>query len=196
MEFEQIKARYLAGETDLKAETKFLYDTQGVNAVYDFARTLDEEIGAAPYNLVMLYAEKLEAQKNALQINEREATKTALAKAALEAEKAYKQAEQKRFSENLTTSRNAPMEDLVKPAPPQLFPNMGIVDNTLAEPDIRNPGDRESGPVNERIGGGGLANLGDSRIKQILEAGKKNPKMVLIIAAGIALIAYFYFKKK
>jgi hypothetical protein len=183
--------RYLAGETDLKAETKFLYDTQGVQAVYSFARYLDENVGAAPYNLVMLYAEKLEAQKNAIQINEVEATKSALAKAALEAEKAYKQSEQVKFAESLTTSKNAPMQDLVKPAPPQLFPNMGIVQNERGE------GGRIGGP---RIGGstdgGGLANLGDKRIKEILEAGKKNPKTVLIIAAGIALIAYFYFKKK
>jgi hypothetical protein len=184
MEFEQIKARYLAGETDLKAETKFLYDTQGLNAVYNFARSLDEEIGAAPYNLVMLYAEKLEAQKNAIQVNQTEVQKTALAKAALEAEKAYKQAEQIRFSESLTTSKNAPMQDIVKPAPPALFPNMGIVENKG-----RIGGATEGGS-------GGLANLGDVRIREILEAASKNKKTILIVAAGLALIAYFYFKKK
>jgi hypothetical protein len=194
MNFEEIKARYMAGDTDLKAETKFLYDTQGINAVYDFARSLDEEIGAAPYNLVMMHADKLEAQKNALQINQQEAQRIALAKAAQEAEKAYKQSEQIRFAESLTTSKNTPMQDLVKPAPPQLFPNMGIIDNTLAAPDVRNPGGRIGGATEG--GSGGLANLGDVRIKEILEAGKKNPKTVLVIAAGLALIAYFYFKKK
>ena len=85
------------------------------------------------------------------------------------------------------------MQDLVKPAPPQLFPNMGIVQNERGE------GGRIGGP---RIGGateggsGGLANLGDVRIKEILEAASKNKKTILVVAAGLALIAYFYFKKK
>ena len=177
MDFEQIKARYLAGETDLKAETKFLYDTQGINAVYDFARTLDEEIGAAPYNLVMLYAEKLEAQKNAIQVNQTEVQKTALAKAALEAEKAYKQAEQIRFAESLTTSKNAPMQDIVKPAPPALFPNMGIVENKK--------------PIS-----GGVYFESEDYLTKIAKAASENKKTILVVAAGLALIAYFYFKKK
>jgi hypothetical protein len=66
---EQILERYKAGETDLKAETAFVFKTQGAAAAFDFARFFDEQIGSEPYLKIMGYIEKLEADAIAPKVN-------------------------------------------------------------------------------------------------------------------------------
>jgi hypothetical protein len=173
MTFEEILDRYKAGETDLFQESKFLYQTQGIQAVYDFARSFDEAIGAEPYDKIMKYAAQFVADENEVKLNQKAAQEIAMQKAAKTQEKAAKQAENARMASVLTESKNAPLKEIVDINKAELFPVMGIR------------------PTNEV----GVKIKPDAPAEAIIIQ-KATPKNVLFIALGLLIIAYFYYNKK
>lgn len=173
MTFEEILDRYKAGETDLFQESKFLYQTQGIQAVYDFARSFDEAIGAEPYDKIMKYAAQFVADENEVKLNQKAAQEIAMQKAAKTQEKAAKQAENARMASVLTESKNAPLKEIVDINKAELFPVMGIR------------------PTNEV----GIKIKPDAPAEAIIIQ-KATPKNVLFIALGLLIIAYFYYNKK
>lgn len=173
MTFEEILDRYKAGETDLFQESKFLYQTQGIQAVYDFARSFDEAIGAEPYDKIMKYAAQFIADENEVKLNQKAAQEIAMQKAAKTQEKAAKQAENARMASVLTESKNAPLKEIVDINKAELFPVMGIR------------------PTNEV----GIKIKPDAPAEAIIIQ-KATPKNVLFIALGLLIIAYFYYNKK
>ena len=132
MNFEEIKERYLAGETDLKAETKFLFDTQGSQAAFDFARTLDEEIGSEPYLKVIRYIEELEADQLKPKENEAEKQRKALEMAQKMAKKAADSAENKAIAIGSTIVKNAALPDVAIEVKQPLFPKSNIINEVGA----------------------------------------------------------------
>jgi hypothetical protein len=119
-----ITARYLAGETDLKAETAFLFKTQGPAAAYDFARAFDEEVGSEPYLKIMGYIEKLEADAIAPKVNAEEQNRVALELANKMAKKNADMQNNLNLANDITLKRNEPLPDLVTEKEVGLFPSM------------------------------------------------------------------------
>jgi hypothetical protein len=170
---EEIGERFKAGETTLFQESKFLYQTQGIQAVYDFARDFGEKIGAEGEDLIMKYAAQFVADENEVKLNQKAAQEIAMAKAAKTQEKAAKQAENARMASVLTESKNAPLKEIVEINKAELFPVMGIR------------------PANEV----GVKIKPDAPVEAIIIQ-KATPKNVLFIALGLLIIAYFYYNKK
>jgi len=121
-----ITARYLAGETDLSAETAFLFKTQGPSAAYDFARAFDEEVGSKPYLLIMGYIEKLEADAIAPKVNAAEQNRVALELANKMAKKNADMQNNLNLANDITLKRNEPLPDLAKENEAPLFPSLGL----------------------------------------------------------------------
>jgi hypothetical protein len=122
----EIIERYKAGETDLKAETAFLFKTQGPQAAYSFARVLDENVGSAPYLLVMSYIEKLEADAIAPKVNAEEQNRVALELANKMAKKNADMQNNLNLANDITLKRNEPLPDLAKENETPLFPSLGL----------------------------------------------------------------------
>ncbi len=80
--FEEIAARYNAGQTDLSNEVKFIMDdpSQGELAALTFARNIDENIGAQAYQKALQHIEAYKLA-NVIKYNERAAIQSQLNKA-------------------------------------------------------------------------------------------------------------------
>jgi hypothetical protein len=166
-----ITARYLAGETDLKAETAFLFKTQGPAAAYDFARAFDEEIGSEPYLKIMGYIEKLEADAIAPKVNAEEQNRVALELANKMAKKNADMQNNLNLANDITLKRNEPLPDLTKENEAPLFPSLGL------RPDLR--GEKGLNPNIETLG-------------EETETAKVSPVLLVSIAA---ILIYFIVKK-
>jgi hypothetical protein len=123
---EQILERYKAGETDLKAETAFVFKTQGAAAAFDFARFFDEQIGSEPYLKIMGYIEKLEADAIAPKVNAAEQNRVALELANKMAKKNADMQNNLNLANDITLKRNEPLPDLTKENEAPLFPSLGL----------------------------------------------------------------------
>jgi hypothetical protein len=123
---EQILERYKAGETDLKAETAFVFKTQGAAAAYDFARFFDENIGSEPYLKIMGYIEKLEADAIAPKVNAAEQNRVALELANKMAKKNADMQNNLNLANDITLKRNEPLPELAKENEATLFPSLGL----------------------------------------------------------------------
>jgi hypothetical protein len=110
MDFNELVRRYNTGETDLIKETTFIYNEQGKNAAYDFARTIDEVIGSGAYNVVMAQISKLETLGKMPQINQKAIIAGELVKQARLREIALKQIEQEQLAKNLQDNKNPKMK--------------------------------------------------------------------------------------
>jgi hypothetical protein len=126
MTSEEILERYKAGETDLKAETAFVFKNQGAAAAYDFARFFDENIGSEPYLKIMGYIEKLEADAIAPKVNAEEQNRVALELANKMAKKNADMAKNLNLANDITLKRNEPLPDLAKENETPLFPSLGL----------------------------------------------------------------------
>jgi hypothetical protein len=118
--------RYRAGETDLSAETAFLFKDQGPAAAYDFARFFDENIGSEPYLKIMGYIEKLEADAIAPKVNAEEQNRVALELANKMAKKNADMQNNLNLANDITLKRNEPLPDLAKENETPLFPSLGL----------------------------------------------------------------------
>jgi hypothetical protein len=123
---EQILERYKAGETDLKAETAFVFKTQGAAAAFDFARFFDEQIGSEPYLKIMGYIEKLEADAIAPKVNAAEQNRVALELANKMAKKNADMQNNLNLANDITLKRNEPLPELTKENEAPLFPSLGL----------------------------------------------------------------------
>lgn len=123
---EQILERYKAGETDLKAETAFVFKTQGAAAAFDFARFFDENIGSEPYLKIMGYIEKLEADAIAPKVNAAEQNRVALELANKMAKKNADMQNNLNLANDITLKRNEPLPELAKENEAPLFPSLGL----------------------------------------------------------------------
>jgi hypothetical protein len=123
---EQILERYKAGETDLKAETAFVFKTQGAAAAFDFARFFDEQIGSEPYLKIMGYIEKLEADAIAPKVNAAEQNRVALELANKMAKKNADMQNNLNLANDITLKRNEPLPELAKENEATLFPSLGL----------------------------------------------------------------------
>jgi hypothetical protein len=123
---EQILERYKAGETDLKAETAFVFKTQGAAAAFDFARFFDENIGSEPYLKIMGYIEKLEADAIAPKVNAAEQNRVALELANKMAKKNADMQNNLNLANDITLKRNEPLPELAKENEATLFPSLGL----------------------------------------------------------------------
>ena len=126
MTSEEILERYKAGETDLKAETAFVFKNQGAAAAYDFARFFDENIGSEPYLKIMGYIEKLEADAIAPKVNAAEQNRVALELANKMAKKNADMQNNLNLANDITLKRNEPLPDLAKENKATLFPSLGL----------------------------------------------------------------------
>lgn len=128
MDFEQIKARYNAGETDLKNETNYILSnpSQGEDAAFAFARVVDEEIGEQAYKKVLGYIEAYQLA-NPLKYNQQAAIQTELKKAAIEQNRAIISDENFNRAEIMTGERNAPAMPLVESVQKPLILNLDRV---------------------------------------------------------------------
>lgn len=177
MNFEEIKARYLAGETNLSAETAFLFKTQGPSAAYDFARQFDEEVGSAPYNLIMGHIEKLEAQAMEPAVNAAEQNRIALELAKKQADKAAASAENKRLADELTLNKNKSLPNPVDVNKTPLFENLPKLTGGLG---MKSPADLNPEIKSGMITAGSLEKLAKSPL--------------VLVAAGLLLV-YFITRK-
>ena len=170
MTFEQIIERHLAGETDLKNETKFIFETQGEAAALDFARGVDEAAGGASFQLVSTYIQKLKAAASAPKYNEKAAAESELYKQSLQRDKMYKQDQERLVRDAIQEERNAPA--------------LPIVDKTKK-------------PLFEReVLSGGLG-LNRDLLKDMKRSEPQEKDNRLYIVAGILLIiAIYYYTKK
>jgi hypothetical protein len=126
MTSEEILERYKAGETDLKAETAFVFKNQGAAAAYDFARFFDENIGSEPYLKIMGYIEKLEADAIAPKVNAAEQNRVALELANKMAKKNADMQNNLNLANDITLKRNEPLPELTKENEAPLFPSLGL----------------------------------------------------------------------
>jgi hypothetical protein len=126
MTSEEILERYKAGETDLKAETAFVFKNQGAAAAYDFARFFDENIGSEPYLKIMGYIEKLEADAIAPKVNAAEQNRVALELANKMAKKNADMQNNLNLANDITLKRNEPLPELAKENEAPLFPSLGL----------------------------------------------------------------------
>jgi hypothetical protein len=126
MTSEEILERYKAGETDLKAETAFVFKNQGAAAAYDFARFFDENIGSEPYLKIMGYIEKLEADAIAPKVNAAEQNRVALELAEKMAKKNADMQNNLNLANDITLKRNEPLPELTKENEAPLFPSLGL----------------------------------------------------------------------
>jgi hypothetical protein len=162
---EQILERYKAGETDLKAETAFVFKTQGAAAAYDFARFFDENIGSEPYLKIMGYIEKLEADAIAPKVNAEEQNRVALELANKMAKKNADMQNNLNLANDITLKRNEPLPELVTEKEAGLFPSLGL------RPDLEK----------------------EVAIKEdVTETAKVSPVLLVSIAA---ILIYFIVKK-
>jgi hypothetical protein len=162
--------RYRAGETDLSAETAFLFKDQGPAAAYDFARFFDENIGSVPYLKIMGYIEKLEADAIAPKVNAEEQNRVALELANKMAKKNTDMAKNLNLANDITLKRNEPLPDLTKENEAPLFPSLGL------RPDLSEKG------LNPNI-----ETLGEET-----ESAKVSPVLLVSIAA---ILIYFIVKR-
>jgi hypothetical protein len=126
MTSEEILERYKAGETDLKAETAFVFKNQGAAAAYDFARFFDENIGSEPYLKIMGYIEKLEADAIAPKVNAAEQNRVALELANKMSKKNADMQNNLNLANDITLKRNEPLPELAKENQATLFPSLGL----------------------------------------------------------------------
>lgn len=136
MSFEELKQRYFAGETNLFAETAFIFNdpTQGEAAVLDFARSLDEEVGAAPYNLVMQHLATLKEKAKGPQFNEKAAADSELYKQSIQRGKVLDMAKNEAIAENVTNTAAMPMRPVALDNKAKLFPD-NVKDQIRQEPE-------------------------------------------------------------
>lgn len=167
-EFSEIVERYNAGQTDLKAETAFIYKTQGEAAAYDFARALDEAIGSKPYNEVMTYTAQLKEAASKPQFNEAAAAQSEMYKQKLVRERIEKQAKEKALSDSMTLQKSQ---------------------------DIGNVVSKNKQPLleGERSGGYGLRKEKDA--PQAVVSEKDNTILYILLAAAAVLLLYTLTKK-
>jgi hypothetical protein len=111
--FEQTVERYNAGQTDLKAETAFIFNSQGEAAAYEFARALDEAIGAKPYSEVMAYTAYLKEQASKPTFNEAAAAQSEMYKQKLVREKIEKQAKEKALADSVALNKSTDLGDVM-----------------------------------------------------------------------------------
>jgi hypothetical protein len=165
MTSEEILERYKAGETDLKAETAFVFKNQGAAAAYDFARFFDENIGSEPYLKIMGYIEKLEADAIAPKVNAAEQNRVALELANKMAKKNADMQNNLNLANDITLKRNEPLPELAKENEATLFPSLGL------RPDLEK----------------------EVAIKEdVTETAKVSPVLLVSIAA---ILIYFIVKK-
>ena len=165
MTSEEILERYKAGETDLKAETAFVFKNQGAAAAYDFARFFDENIGSEPYLKIMGYIEKLEADAIAPKVNAEEQNRVALELANKMAKKNADMQNNLNLANDITLKRNEPLPELVTEKEAGLFPSLGL------RPDLEK----------------------EVAIKEdVTESAKVSPVLLVSIAA---ILIYFIVKK-
>jgi hypothetical protein len=171
MTSEEILERYKAGETDLKAETAFVFKNQGAAAAYDFARFFDENIGSEPYLKIMGYIEKLEADAIAPKVNAEEQNRVALELANKMAKKNADMQNNLNLANDITLKRNEPLPELTKENEAPLFPSLGL------RPDLR--GEKGLNPNIETLG-------------EETQTAKVSPVLLVSIAA---ILIYFIVKK-
>jgi hypothetical protein len=170
MTFEQLMERHLAGETDLKNETKFIFDTQGEAAALDFARGVDEAAGGASFQLVSNYIQKLKAAASAPKYNEKAAAESELFKQSLQRDKMAKQDNERAMRDAIQEERNAPALPIVEKTKKPLFEGKVLT--------------------------GGLG-LDRDRLKDIdLAAPQEKDNRLYIIAGILLIIAIYYYTKK
>ncbi len=166
MTSEEILERYKAGETDLKAETAFVFKNQGPAAAYDFARFFDENIGSEPYLKIMGYIEKLEADAIAPKVNAEEQNRVALELANKMAKKNADMAKNLNLANDITLKRNEPLPDLTKENEAPLFPSLGL------RPDLK------------------------STENQITESQNETAKVSPVLLVSIAAILIYFIVKR
>jgi hypothetical protein len=184
-----ITARYLAGETDLKAETAFLFKTQGPAAAYDFARAFDEEVGSEPYLKIMGYIEKLEADAIAPKVNTAEQNRVALELANKMAKNKAEMEKNLNLANDITLKRNEPLPELVTEKEAGLFPSM---DKPMLSGGL--------GLDRHRIGGtvfpGRYGYMPDPDYKESIEEETESAKVSPVLLVSIAAILIYFIVKK
>ena len=107
MNFEELKARYLAGETDLTKEAIYIFDQQGETAAQDFARVVDEELGASAYENVQRAIKAAQDASGQLYYNQKAAAELALKKAQQDAKRMIDSADAKAAAEGNAAYRRS-----------------------------------------------------------------------------------------
>jgi hypothetical protein len=147
MTIEQIFERYQAGQTDLRNETNFLIQSEGIDKAYEFARTFDEMYGDKPYKVILAHIENFIEQQNSMKVNQKAVLESEQYKANLKRERAIKQAMQEEMAQNLQknkslVSNNQPIETkqplFVEKSLRGLNPETGLNPNRPNQPDQKN----------------------------------------------------------
>lgn len=191
MTSEEILERYKAGETDLKAETAFVFKNQGAAAAYDFARFFDENIGSEPYLKIMGYIEKLEADAIAPKVNTAEQNRVALELANKMAKNKAEMEKNLNLANDITLKRNEPLPELVTEKEAGLFPSMDKPMLLTGERGLDRP-NREGGTVFP----GRYGYKPDPDYKESIEEETETAKVSPVLLVSIAAILIYFIVKK
>jgi hypothetical protein len=126
MTIEQIFERYQAGQTDLRNETNFLIQSEGIDKAYEFARTFDEMYGDKPYKIILSHIENFIEQQNSMKVNQKAVLESEQYKANLKRERAIKQAIQEEMAQNLQKNKSLVSNNLPTETKQPLFVEKGF----------------------------------------------------------------------
>jgi transcription initiation factor IIF auxiliary subunit len=126
MTIEQIFERYQAGQTDLRNETNFLIQSEGIDKAYEFARTFDEMYGDKPYKIILAHIENFIEQQNSMKVNQKAVLESEQYKANLKRERAIKQAMEEEMAQNLQKNKSLVSNNLPTETKQPLFVEKGF----------------------------------------------------------------------